>query len=341
MSHFFTFSSPYYLGLLLLLPFVYWLQKRWARYGTIKFSSIDVIRKSVLGKKNPLKILGVLRFFAFLFIVIALARPQYVTRYVETNSSGIDIMLAIDVSESMMGLDFSERTIITRLDIAKQVTKDFIEHRTNDRIGMCAFAGEPYLISPVTLNHDWLIQNLDRLHCRLISSGTAIGNTIVMCVNRLKNSDSKTKIIVLVTDGSNTSGNITPLLATEAAAALGIKIYTIGIGKSGIINFAQTDEKGQIYTDPFGDPVTIQAQADLDVQLLQTIAEQTKGQFFRAENRNELENIYRTIDQLEKSDVKIKQYRETRELFRYFVAIALVLLLLEYLLSRTKLRRIP
>ena len=341
MIHYFTFNNPNYFWLLLLLPIAHWLRKRYVRYGTLKLSSLDVIKRSAPRKSYLRNPLSILRTLGLILIIFALARPQYVMRFSEKNSSGVDIMLAIDISESMMGLDFSDRTIVTRLDIAKQVTKDFIENRSNDRIGMCAFAGEPYLISPVTLNHDWLVSNLERLHCKLICPGTSIGNTIVMCANRLKDSKSKTKIIVLITDGSNTSGDITPALATETAAALGIKIYTIGIGKTGIVNFARTDENGKIYTNSFGEPIVIQAQADLDIKLLQSIADQTHGQFFRAENKDEFQNIYQTIDRLEKSDVKIQQYSEVNELFRYFVALGLCLLLFEFLLSCTKFQRIP
>ncbi|UPA28433.1 MAG: VWA domain-containing protein [Verrucomicrobiota bacterium] len=283
-----------------------------------------------------------LRFGALSAIVIALARPQWVSKFTEVNSSGVDIMLAIDVSGSMMGLDFSDREkTITRLDIAKEVTKVFIENRPNDRLGMCAFAGEPYLVSPLTLNHTWLKDNLRRLHVKLIEDGTAIGDTICMCANRLKNSQAKSKIIVLVTDGDNNCGTLSPVVAAEAAAALGIKIYTIGVGKSGLVPFAVTDEQGHIQTDYDGKYIAVQYMTELDEAPLRAIAEQTQGQFFRAENREEFSQIYETIDQLEKTDVKLQQYAIVDEWFPWLVAVAMLLLLLEFLLRATKLQRIP
>jgi Ca-activated chloride channel family protein len=244
----------------------------------------------------------------------------------------------------MMGLDFwveREREITTRLDIAKQVTREFIRNRPNDRMGMCAFAGNAYWVSPLTMNHRWLEENLNRLYVGLIEDGTAIGNAIAMCVNRLKNSESKTKLILLLTDGSNTAGDIAPSIAAEMAAALGIKIYTIGIGKKGTIAFAYPDENGNVTLDPFGRPIIMQQQIDLDEDLLQSIAAKTSGQFFRGENRKQLGDIYSTIDQLEKTDMEVQQLANSEDLFPWFIGCALLLLLLEYLLRNSKFQRIP
>ncbi|MDR0418457.1 MAG: VWA domain-containing protein [Puniceicoccales bacterium] len=340
----FEFHSPQYLWFLLLLPLALYLQKKFYRTATVKFSHLEFLKKATGQRLKCDKLLKILRFFALISVIIALARPQYILRSSETSSNGIDIMLAIDISSSMMGLDFQERKeqkLTTRLDIAKQLTKEFIQSRPNDRMGMCAFAGSPYLVSPVTLNHEWLIENLERLHINLVEDGTAIGNTIAMCANRLKNSEAKTKIIVLLTDGSNTAGSIAPLIATETASVLNIRIYTIGIGKQGVVNFAYPDEHGNVVTDPFGQPVILQATASIDEPLLKKIAEITHGQFFRAENKKQLAEIYHTIDQLEKSDVKIKQYAIARDFFLWFIGLALFLLLLEYLLCNTKFQRIP
>lgn len=342
MTQSFTFHDPHFLWLLLLLPFFFWLKRKYVRYATLKFSSIEGIKQCFPKKPKQRPILSILRFIALSLITIALARPQWVSKFSEINSSGVDIMLAIDVSGSMMGLDFSDRSkTITRLDIAKEVTKVFIENRPNDRLGMCAFAGEPYLVSPLTLNHNWLKDNLRRLHVKLIEDGTAIGDTICMCTNRLKNSPGKSKIIVLVTDGDNNCGTLAPVVAAEAAAALGIKIYTIGIGKTGLVPFAVTDQQGNIQTDYDGNYVAVQYMTELDEAPLQEIAEKTQGQFFRAENRQEFSKIYETIDQLEKTDVKLQQYAIVEEWFTWFVAAALLLLLLEFLLQSTKLQRIP
>ncbi|MDR1366861.1 MAG: VWA domain-containing protein [Puniceicoccales bacterium] len=340
----FEFYSPQYLWFLFLLPLALYLQKKCHRTATVKFSHLEFFKKATGQHLKRDKLLKMLRFFALVSMIIALARPQRILRSSETNSNGIDIMLAIDISSSMMGLDFQEQKeqkLTTRLDIAKQLTKEFIQSRPNDRMGMCAFAGAPYLVSPVTLNHEWLVENLERLHINLVEDGTAIGNTIAMCANRLKNSEAKTKIIVLLTDGSNTAGNIAPLIATETAAVLNIRIYTIGIGKQGVVNFAYPDEHGNVVTDPFGQPMILQATASIDEPLLEKIAETTHGQFFRAENKKQLAEIYRTIDQLEKSDVKIKQYAIAEDFFLWFIGLALLLLLLECLLCNTKFQRIP
>ncbi|MDR1590757.1 MAG: VWA domain-containing protein [Puniceicoccales bacterium] len=345
MINAFEFHSKEFLWLLLLLPVIAYVGKRCKRQATLSFPHTEFLKKATdFHRPQSQRFLNFLRFSALTLLIFALARPQLVHRFTESNSSGVDIMLAVDISSSMMGLDFQERNerkLITRLDIAKQVTDEFIQNRPNDRIGMCAFAGDAYLISPVTMNHDWLESNLKRLHVGLVEDGTAIGNAIAMCANRLKNSESKTKLIVLLTDGGNTAGNIAPLIATEMAAALNIKIYTIGIGKKGVILFACPDEQGNIAMDPFGQPVVIQAQADLDETLLEAIAQKTDGQFFRAENKKQLSDIYTKIDQLEKTDIKVKQFATAEDFFIWLIGCALLLLLLECFLRYLKFQKIP
>jgi Ca-activated chloride channel family protein len=186
------------------------------------------------------------------------------------------------------------------------------------------------------MNHEWLNNNLKRLRMGFVEDGAAIGNAIAICVNRLKKSEAKTKLVVLLTDGSNTAGNIASLIATETAAALGIKIYTIGIRNKGILRFAYPDAKGNITTDPFGRPLTLQSQADIDETLLEAIAQKTEGQFFRAENSRQLNDISTTIDQLGKTDIKIKQFAVLTDFFIWLIRNALLLLLLEYFLRDTK-----
>jgi Ca-activated chloride channel family protein len=341
----FEFHDKEYLWLFLLLPIVAYIYNRCKKQATLSFSHTAILKTAAdYPHKKSQHILKFLRFSALTALVLALARPQLIHRFRESNSSGVDIMLAIDISSSMMGLDFLERNegkITTRLDIAKQLTDEFIQNRPNDRIGMCAFAGDAYLVSPVTMNHDWLGENLKRLYVGLVEDRTAIGNAIAMCANRLKNSESKTKLIVLLTDGGNTAGNIAPLTAAESAAALNIKIYAIGIGKQGIIHFACPDEKGQVLMDPFGRPITLQGEADLDETLLEAIAQKTEGRFFHAENRKQLSDIYTTIDQLEKTDIKIKQFATAEDFFIWLIGFALLLLLLECLLRYSKFQKIP
>jgi Ca-activated chloride channel family protein len=341
----FTFHSKEFLWLLLLLPLVIYLRRRRSQRATLFFPHTEILKKSAGSyRSKSQKILAFLRFLALTSLIFALARPQWIQHFVESNLNGVDIMLAVDVSSSMMGLDFheeKERKVTTRLDIAIQVTNEFIQNRSNDRIGMCAFAGDAYLVSPVTMNHEWLRDNLKRLHVGLVEDGTAIGNAIAMCANRLKNSEAKTKLIVLLTDGSNTAGNIAPLIATETAAALGIKIYTIGIGKKGIVRFAYADANGKVLVDPFGRTLAFQGQADIDEVLLEAIAQKTDGQFFRAENKKQLSDIYTTIDQLEKTDIKIKQFAIVQDFFIWLIGSALLLLLIEYFLRHSKFQRIP
>ncbi|MDR2807046.1 MAG: VWA domain-containing protein [Puniceicoccales bacterium] len=345
MINAFEFHNSEFLWLFLILPLVVYICKRRKKRPTVAFPHLETIKKAAeVHRCRAQRILTFLRLLALTTLILALARPQWIHRFTESHSSGVDIMLAIDISSSMMGLDFQEkkeRKLTTRLDIAKQVTREFIKNRPNDRIGMCAFASDAYLVSPVTMNHDWLNENLKRLHVGLVEDGTAIGNAIAMCANRLKNSESKTKLIVLLTDGSNTAGNIAPLIATESAAALGIKIYTVGIGKKGIVQFAYPDQQGNIIMDPLGRPLTVQGQADIDETLLQAIAQKTEGQFFRAENQKQLSDIYGTIDQLEKTDIKIKQFAIAEDYFLWLIGCALLLLLLECLLRHSKFQQIP
>ncbi|MDR3317379.1 MAG: VWA domain-containing protein [Puniceicoccales bacterium] len=341
----FEFHNKEFLWLLLLLPPIAYICKRHQKQARLSFPHTEILKSAVGSYRSKAQqILNFLRLSALTLLIFALARPQRVHHFAESHSSGVDIMLAVDISSSMMGLDFheeKERKITTRLDIAKQVTHEFIQNRPNDRIGMCAFAQDAYLVSPVTMNHEWLKDNLERLHVGLIEDKTAIGNAIAMCANRLKNSESKTKLIVLITDGSNTAGNIAPLIATETAAALGIKIYTVGIGKKGIIHFAYPDKNGNAIMDPLGRPLTLQGQADIDEELLETIANKTEGQFFRAENKKQLSDIYTTIDKLEKTDIKIKQFAIAEDFFIWLIGCALLLLLLECLLRNSKFQKIP
>lgn len=337
-----TFANPEYLWLLLVLPFLWFIKRQQRRTSAIQFPSLEWVKKSAPKWSHESALLTFLRYSALIFIILALARPQKMTQTRESTSSGIDIMIAVDSSSSMMCLDFAkDNALTTRLDVAKQLTEEFIQGRPGDRIGLCTFAGNPYLVSPVTLNHEWLIANLQRLHVHLIEDGTAIGNTIAMCANRLKKSEAKSKIIVLLTDGTNNAGKVTPEIAAEAAAALGIKIYTIAIGKEGTVSLAYPDENGNILCDALGRPVIVQVPQTTDNVLLQLIAEKTKGQFFKAENKEQFSKIFDTIDMLEKSEIKEHCYTDIREFFWYLLIAALLLLLLEYLLRNTRLQRIP
>jgi Ca-activated chloride channel family protein len=248
-------------------------------------------------------------------------------------ASGIDIMLAVDVSRSMLAEDFTiggERG--NRIEAVKQVTQKFIEGRPNDRIGIVAFAGRPYLVSPLTLDHDWLLRNLERLQIGLVEDGTAIGSAIASSANRLKERDSKSKIIVLLTDGDNNSGKISPTTAAEAAHALGIKIYTIGAGTRGY---------APVPIPMYGQTVYRNVKVEVDEETLKKIAATANGQFYRATDTKSLTQIYEQIDKLEKSVVETKRFTRYRDLFRWFLAPGFSLVMLQLVLGQSILRKVP
>jgi Ca-activated chloride channel family protein len=267
-------------------------------------------------------------------LILALARPQLGKTITRTQASGVDIMLVIDVSRSMLAEDFtigSQRA--NRLEAVKQVTEKFIEERPNDRIGIVAFAGRPYLVSPLTLDHDWLITNLERTRIGLVEDGTAIGSALAAASTRLKDKEAKSKIVVLLTDGDNNMGRVTPLTAAEAAKALGIKVYTIGSGSRGNAPFP--------FVDPFGRTVYRQIPVEFDEQSLKAIAAMTGGEYFRATDTQSLQRIFTEIDKMEKSEVEIQKVAQYRDLFPWFVLVGTVLLAAETLLGQTIWRRLP
>jgi Ca-activated chloride channel family protein len=276
-------------------------------------------------------------------LIFGLARPQHVEKTHEAHKDAVDIVIALDLSSSMMALDFWEQSkpLVTRLDVAKKLTIEFIEKRPHDRIGLIGFAGESYVVSPVTFNHEWLIQNLDRLTVGTIPDGTAIGSAILAGCNRLRNMEAKSKILILLTDGINNCGKVAPEIAAEAAAQYGIKIYSIGIGKEGIVPILAIDDSGKPLVNRFGEAQVIQADLSLDTTTLQKVAETTQGAFFHAHDRRELSAIYQTINELEKTEIQLQAFVETSEYFPIFVLIACGFLLLELFLRYTLWRVLP
>jgi Ca-activated chloride channel family protein len=339
------FANPEHLWLLLTLPILYWSMGKIGRPMAMFFSNTSIIKSIANHRKtNAGRFLVILRTMALALLIIALARPQQPSGFSETNVNVIDIMLAIDVSGSMLCLDFWKKgePMIRRIDVAKQVLAEFIKMRSYDRLGLVAFSGNSYLISPTTMNHQWLIDNLERIRFGIIKdNGTSISSTITMCANRLNDSVAKSKIIVLLTDGDHNVGNISPKVAAEAAAAFGIKIYTVGIGSNGVVPIASPDENGGIAKDPLGRPVIRNFKSEMNIDTLKSIAEITGGKCFRATDKDQLLEIYKTIDALEKTEIKIKNYSLYDELFHWFAMAAMVLLILEALLKNTKLQRIP
>jgi len=343
----FRLYAPLWLLLWFLLPLLYGIARRRRRPGC-RFSSLWALRSSAPSPRSSLPVqLLRLRILALFFLIFALARPQHVEKKHETHQDAVDMVLALDLSTSMMALDFREQSpqeaqsLVTRLDVAKKLTTEFIEKRPHDRIGLIAFASESYVVSPVTFNHDWLIQNLDRLHVGSIPDGTAIGSAILAGCNRLRDMEAKSRILIVMTDGIDNCSKVAPEIAAEAAARYGIRIYSIGIGKEGLVPVLIVDNKGKPLVNRFGEPQIVQGDLSLDTATLQKVSETTQGRFFHAHNRKEFSEIYRTIDALEKTEIQLQACEETREHFGIFALIALLLLLTELVLRYIFWRVLP
>jgi Ca-activated chloride channel family protein len=328
------FAHPELLFLLLALPLLAWWAGRSGRVAAVRFPSAGLIRE--LGKARPRSARWGwwFRLPALALIVLGLARPQVGQSVAEVEASGIDIILAVDLSTSMEALDFKLRgREVNRLEVVKPVVARFIGDRPNDRIGLIAFAGRPYVVSPPTLDHDWLLKRLDQLHIGLIEDGTAIGSALAAAANRLKDQEAKSKLIILLTDGVNNAGKIQPEAAAEAAAAHGIRVYTIGAGTKGMAPMPARDM--------FGNRVLVRQQVDIDEESLTRVAEMTGGKYFRATDTDSLESIYREINQLETTKRTIRKFESYRDLFAWAVVPALVLLILEGIWTDAVRRRLP
>ncbi len=330
-----NFVSPIFLPLLLLIPIISYLRGQSGKAPAVIFSSGDLLR-SVATQRESARgwFMSSLTYLALACFIIALARPQKGESVEQTTASGIDIIIALDVSKSMLAEDFTVggRTA-NRLDAIKKVTQEFIEGRPNDRIGIVAFAGLPYLVSPLTLDHDWLLKNLERVKIGLVEDGTAIGSALASAAKRLQNRKAKSKLIVLLTDGDNNAGKIQPLTAAEAAAALDIKIYAIGAGSRGYANIPLQDR--------YGRTVYRRIRVDFDEQTLTEVAAKSNGEYFRATGTESLEEIFAKIDKFEKTEIEVQRYKKYNELYHWFIGGGLALLVLSMILSNTVWRRNP
>ena len=339
----FSFAFPWVLFLLLLIPPLAFLRGKFGGTAGISFSSTAALLR--LGQRRRSRagaFLAALSYLALAAFLLALARPQFGREITRVQASGVDIMLELDVSGSMLSEDMSiGSTRANRIEALKNVTEQFIRQRPNDRIGIIAFAGRPYLVSPLTLDHDWLIQNLDRIHIGLVEDGTAIGSAIASAANRLKDKEAKTKLIVLLTEGQSNCGKVMPFTAAEAAKALGIRIYTIGVGSAGEAPFPVMDRSGRPVTDAFGRKTYQNIPCDIDEKSLEKIASTTNGRFFRATDTRALIAIFSEIDKLEKSKVEVQKIANYRDLFPWFLMAGLACLGAEILLSQTLWRRLP
>lgn len=337
-----TFQNPEYFWALGLIPLGWALRRLRRRRAGLQFSSVALLGGlPTSGRRGAF--LGFLGLLTFLGLVGGLARPQKDERKRHVEASGIDMVLGVDLSGSMLAHDFTlEGQQASRLDVVKKVLKTFIDNRPSDRMGLVAFALEPYLVSPPTLNHDWLRSNLDRLNVGLIDPmGTSIGSAIAMGVNRLRSIPSKSKIMILLTDGQNNSGKISPLMAAEAAAAYGVKVYTVFAGTDGLVPVPVVDRLGNFMRDRSGQLILEKAYMSSDEGSLKEIAEKTGGVFFRATDTASLKKIYERIDELEKTQARIYYAGPVHELFHWPVGLALCMLLLKILLSHTVYRRLP
>lgn len=331
----FSFAHPWLLLLLLVIPVLAWLKSRMGRQTAFLYSSANLVKNIIgINRSSIGTVLLRMRWVALALFLLALARPQLGEGQAKIKASGIDIVLAVDLSGSMAAEDFELKgEPVNRLVIAKDVLEKFVEKRASDRIGLVAFAGRAYIAAPLTLDHDFLLKNLDRLTIGSLEDGTAIGSAISAAVNRLREIQGKSKIIVLMTDGQNNAGKIPPLTAAEAAQALGMRIYTIGVGTRGVARVP--------YINVFGQKSYIDQQVDIDEETLTQVAEKTGGKYYRADNTATLRKIYDEIDRLEKTEIEVKKFQRYRELFHWFVLAGLVLVLLEIILSNTVWRRLP
>ncbi len=346
MSGEFQFQYPWLLALLALLPVYALLHGKIGKHSALSFSSAEIARAiGTQARAAAGRMLWFLRLLTIALCIIALAGPRFANDKTESQTSGVDIMLVLDLSWSMMALDMSgpnER--VTRYDIASSVLKDFVRKRPNDRLGLVVFSAVPYLASPLTLNHDWLIQNIDRMHIGMIRElGTAIGDATAIAAKRLKSTrDSKSRIIILLTDGDNNRGDIDPIPAAQIAGSLGAKIYTIGIGVEEPCQLPEFEPStGKLRLDPNGNVKWTLVLQPANYSVLSRMSALSNAKSYRAKNRTELENIYNEIDQLEKTEIKLRRYTLYTPLFQWPLLAAGALFLLEIVLANTRFRRVP
>jgi Ca-activated chloride channel family protein len=326
------FVYPHLLWLLALLPLLAFFKGKRGPAPALLFSTVTVLALLSEGRKiRPGGLLVALRLFSLALLIVALARPQLGNTTTEIEASGIDILLAVDVSGSMEALDFTlQGNTVNRLEVVKSVIQQFVDQRPNDRIGLLAFGGRPYQVSPLTLDHDWLLKRLASLSVGMVEDGTAIGSAIGVGVNRLQDKEAKSRILILLTDGVNNVGAVPPLVAAEAAQTLGIKVYTIGAGTKG--------EAPMPVVDAFGRKRLMRAKVDIDDETLGKVAEMTGARYFRATDTPSLEKVYEEINKMETTTRSIKKFENYRELFPWLVLVAILLMGVEVSIRE---RRLP
>jgi Ca-activated chloride channel family protein len=327
----YRFDDPIFIWLLFALaPLLVWrfLRRRQGK-PAIRFSWNQPLRSLAQSVEWTQTALLVVRVLAITFLLLALSRPQSGMTEETVTTQGIDIVLVLDISSSMLAEDITPN----RVEAAKEVAARFVEGRVNDRIGLVAFAGEAFTQCPLTLDYGILDDLIQQIEVGMIQDGTAIGMGLAVAVNRLRESDAQSRVAVLLTDGKNNRGEIDPRMAADLAESFGVRVYTIGAGTRGTAPYP--------VDDPLMGRRTVPVEVDIDEDMLRTVADKTGGRYFRATDRESLQEIYGEIDQLEKTEIEVSHFTRYSEMFHYPLAIALLLLGAEWLLKGTRFRRIP
>jgi Ca-activated chloride channel family protein len=328
----FRFEDPWVLGLLLLLPLAYVVRHRIekTRTGTLRYSAVDSVLAAGVGRSRWLnRVPGLLRTLALAALIFALARPQTGITSETILTEGIDIVLVIDISSSMLAEDLQPN----RMEAAKEVAANFVAGRRNDRIGLVAFAGEAFTQAPLTLDYSVVMTLLAELDIGMIEDGTAVGMGLATAVKRLQASDADSKVVILLTDGSSNRGEIGPITAAQLARALGVRVYTIGAGSRGTARVPINDPlRGQVYAN---------MRVDIDEETLREVGALTGGRYFRAMDREGLGEIYAEIDELERTEIEVENFTQFAERFPLVLAFGLMLIMMELGLSQTVMRKLP
>jgi Ca-activated chloride channel family protein len=325
----FRFEDPWVLSLLLLLPVVYWLRRviERRRTGALRYSAVDSVIAAGEGRNRwAHRVPEVLRWFALAALIFALARPQTGITSENILTEGIDIVLVLDISSSMLAEDLDPN----RLEAAKVVAADFVTGRRNDRVGLVAFAGEAFTQAPLTLDYSVVTSLVKELDPGMVEDGTAVGMGLVTAVKRLQASDAASRVVVLLTDGRSNRGEIGPVTAARMAEALGVRVYTIGAGSRGTARVPV--QGGRVYAT---------MRVDIDEETLQEVAEITNGKYFRATDTESLAAIYAEIDELERTEIEVENFTQYSEQFPLVLGFGLLLIIGEVALSQTALRKLP
>ncbi len=326
----FVFASPDFLWLLLIIPamIAFYVLKQHKSSASVRVSGLDPFKNAGTTFRHWLRhLLFAFRTASILLLIITLARPQSANNYQDVSTEGIDIVLALDISGSMLARDFKP----DRLEAAKNVATEFISGRPYDRIGLVVFSGESFTQCPITTDHAVLINLLREIKMGMIEDGTAIGEGLATSVNRLKDSKAKSKVIILLTDGVNNRGLVAPITAAEIAKTYGVRVYTIGVGTMGVAPYPVQTPYGVQYQD---------MEVEIDEAILKQIAQMTDGKYFRATDNEKLQQVYSEIDKLEKSRIDVRQFRIREEKYMMYAVIAFALIILEIILRNTLFRNL-